>query len=111
MEDLTKRYNPDHLSQLAESINSRRRQPSRLAAITIDGWLSQCLWDRPSAAAVFRRAPDFVRPDRSLTGATGSGQTRLEEPSPQQHTIKIGGQEAPHDFDNISLRRSARRAR
>jgi peptidoglycan/xylan/chitin deacetylase (PgdA/CDA1 family) len=36
LERLTKRYNIVHLGQLAESISSRRRQPSRLAAITID---------------------------------------------------------------------------
>src|SRR5262249_16095666 len=36
LEYLTKRYNLVHLSRLAECIGSRRRQPSRLAAITID---------------------------------------------------------------------------
>ena len=35
LEYLTKRYTLVHLSRLAESIGSRRRQPSFLAAITI----------------------------------------------------------------------------
>jgi peptidoglycan/xylan/chitin deacetylase (PgdA/CDA1 family) len=111
LEYLTKRYNLVHLSQLAECVVSRRRQPSRLAAITIDdGYrdayeIAYPLLRRFGAPATLFVPTDFV--DRRGWIWTDKARFLARRAVSQRLTVRIGGQEAPLDLDSPSSRREA----